>query len=64
MYKSQANAETAKEVLKFFDYAYAKGDLMAKSLDYVPLPDSVVEIIQKSWKENIKAKDGSTIWTK
>ena len=64
MYKQQTNAATAKEVLKFFDYAYKHGDLSAKALDYVPLPDSVVEIIQNSWKENIKAKDGSAIWTK
>jgi len=64
MYKQQTNAATAKEVLKFFDYAYKHGDLSAKALDYVPLPDSVVEIIQNSWQENIKAEDGSAIWTK
>jgi len=63
MYKKQDDAATAKEVLKFFDYAYAKGDLSAKALDYVPLPDSVVELIQKTWKEQIRAKDGSAIWT-
>lgn len=63
MYKEQANAATAKEVLKFFDYAYKSGGLSAKALDYVPLPDSVVDIIKKSWKENIKAKDGSAVWT-
>ena len=64
MYKQQTNAASAKEVLKFFDYAYKHGDLSAKALDYVPLPESVVEIIQNSWQENIKAKDGSAIWTK
>jgi phosphate transport system substrate-binding protein len=63
MYKEQANAATAKEVLKFFDYAYKNGDLSAKALDYVPLPDNVVELIQKSWIQNIKSKDGSAIWT-
>jgi phosphate transport system substrate-binding protein len=62
MYKEQANAATAKEVLKFFDYAYKSGDLSAKALDYVPLPDNVVELIQTSWKEKMKAKDGSAVW--
>lgn len=63
MYKQQDNAGTAKEVLKFFDYAYKSGDLSAKALDYVPLPDSVVDIIKASWKANIKSKDGSIVWT-
>ena len=62
MYKKQENAATAKEVLKFFDYAYKNGDLSAKALDYVPLPDNVVELIQNSWKSDMKAKDGSTVW--
>lgn len=62
MYKEQANAATAKEVLKFFDYAYKSGDLSAKALDYVPLPDNVVELIQTTWKEKMKAKDGSAVW--
>ncbi|MGJ8619940.1 MAG: phosphate ABC transporter substrate-binding protein PstS [Methylophilaceae bacterium] len=62
MYKQQENAAMAKEVLKFFDYAYKNGDLSAKALDYVPLPDNVVELIQKSWKSDMKAKDGSAVW--
>ncbi|MFV1922667.1 MAG: phosphate ABC transporter substrate-binding protein PstS [Methylotenera sp.] len=62
MYKQQENAAMAKEVLKFFDYAYKNGDLSAKALDYVPLPDNVVELIQNKWKSDMKAKDGSTVW--
>jgi phosphate transport system substrate-binding protein len=64
MHTAQAKPETAKEVLKFFDWAYKNGGLMAKGLDYVPMPESVVEIIQNSWKNNIKAADGSEIWAK
>lgn len=62
MYKVQPDINKAKEVLKFFDFAYKSGDLSAKALDYVPLPDNVVDLIQKSWKTNMKAKDGSAIW--
>ncbi len=62
MYKEQADAAKAKEVLKFFDFAYKSGDLSAKALDYVPLPDNVVDLIQKNWKTNMKAKDGSAVW--
>ena len=50
----QGDAARTAEVLKFFDWAYSKGDKMALELDYIPLPDNVVKLIQSSWKENIK----------
>jgi phosphate transport system substrate-binding protein len=40
--------------LKFFDWGYKKGQQMAADLDYVPMPDSVVTLIEKTWKEKIK----------
>jgi phosphate transport system substrate-binding protein len=61
MHKLQDKPAEAKEALKFFSYAYAEGDKMAESLDYVPLPDSVIKLIQASWKSNMKGKDGSAI---
>ena len=54
MQKKAANPARNAEVLKFFDWAYAKGDQMALTLDYIPLPDNVVKLLQASWKENIK----------
>jgi phosphate transport system substrate-binding protein len=62
MHKSQEKAANGKEVLKFFNYAYTEGDKLAESLDYVPLPDTTVKLIQKHWSTNLKGKDGSTIW--
>jgi phosphate transport system substrate-binding protein len=62
MHKAQASAERAKEVLKFFDWAYANGDAMALELVYIPLPDSVVNQIQASWKSNIKDQSGKSVW--
>lgn len=62
MHKAQDKPESAKEVLKFFDFGYTQGNKMAEALDYVPMPDSVVELIHKHWSANIKAKDGSAIW--
>lgn len=64
MHKSQDKPENAAEVLKFFDWGYTNGSLMAKGLDYVPMPDSVVKLIEASWKSNIKGKDGAAIWSK
>ena len=40
MHKVQDKPENAKEVLKFFDWAYTNGDKMAEELDYVPMPDA------------------------
>jgi phosphate transport system substrate-binding protein len=57
MHQTQDKPERAREVLKFFSWAYAKGGAMAERLDYVPMPESVVKLIQASWKA--KLKDGS-----
>ena len=62
MHKNQKNAATATSVLKFFDWAYANGDEMAKSLDYVPLPSEVVTLIRDAWKTKIKDAAGRPVW--
>jgi phosphate transport system substrate-binding protein len=62
VYKTQEKPEQAKEVLKFFDWAYASGDRLAMDLDYVPLPDSVVKMIQAQWKTQIKDASGKAIY--
>jgi phosphate transport system substrate-binding protein len=62
VYKTQDNAATGKEVLKFFDWAYASGAKMASDLDFVPLPDAVVKQIRESWKANIKDAAGKALW--
>ena len=61
VYKEQANAETAKEVLKFFDWCYRNGGKTAEKLDYVPMPEKVVSLVEKVWKEQIKAA-GKPVW--
>jgi phosphate transport system substrate-binding protein len=61
VYKEQANAETAKEVLKFFDWCYRKGGKTAEKLDYVPMPEKVIALVEKTWKEQIKAA-GKPVW--
>ncbi|MDZ7920590.1 phosphate ABC transporter substrate-binding protein PstS [Rhodoferax sp.] len=56
MHVKQDKPANATEALKFFNWAYANGDKAAADLDYVPMPDSVVAAIQKSWGE---IKDGA-----
>jgi phosphate transport system substrate-binding protein len=62
MHKKQDKPDVAKEVLKFFAWAYKDGDKLAMSLDYVPLPDAVVHQIETSWKANIKDASGKAVY--
>jgi phosphate transport system substrate-binding protein len=51
MYKQPVDPAASAATLKFFKWAYANGDDMAKSLVYVPLPDNAVQAIEGSWKQ-------------
>ncbi|MES2025570.1 MAG: phosphate ABC transporter substrate-binding protein PstS [Pseudomonadota bacterium] len=62
LHKSQASAERAKEVLKFFDWSYKNGGAMAADLDYVAMPAPVVKLVQDAWKANVKDASGKAIW--
>ena len=52
---------TAAEALKFFSWAYDKGGKMAEELAYVPLPQTLVALIKKSWAAEIKGADGKPL---
>jgi phosphate transport system substrate-binding protein len=62
MHVMQEKAENAKEVLKFFEWAFANGDGMASELDYVPMPDSVVALIKSAWRQQIKDSSGKPVY--
>ncbi len=64
MNTTQEKPEAAHEALKFFDYSFKNGQKAALELDYVPMPASVVDLIEKTWKETIKDTAGKAIWTK
>jgi phosphate transport system substrate-binding protein len=59
VYKNQGDQATCKSVLKFFDWAYAKGDAAAVQLDYVPLPAAVKAMMRKQWTANVRGPAGS-----
>ncbi|GJD93746.1 phosphate ABC transporter substrate-binding protein PstS [Methylobacterium iners] len=60
VYKDPVDPAKTAEVLKFFSWAYKNGDKLAADLDYVPLPDNVVGMVNDAWKE-IKGKDGKPV---
>ena len=55
MHKDPADKAASAEAVKFFGWAFAKGGKMAEDLDYIPMPDSVVKLIQKTWSADIKS---------
>jgi len=61
MQKVPVDLEASKGALKFFDWAYKNGDKMAEELDYIPMPDKVVEAVHESWKE-IKDASGNPVF--
>jgi len=59
--KSDKPAST-QEVMKFFDWALKNGQKMAEDLDYVPLPESVVKLINDEWRAQVKDAGGKALW--
>jgi phosphate transport system substrate-binding protein len=51
VYKKPVDPAATADVLKFYKWAYEKGQAAALSLDYVPLPDVAVQAIENSWKQ-------------
>jgi phosphate transport system substrate-binding protein len=49
VYKNPPDAAMTAAALKFFKWGFEKGDNLALSLDYVPLPDNAVKAIEASW---------------
>jgi len=62
MHKVQEKPENAKEVLRFFDWSFKNGNRMASDLDYVPLPDAVVKLIQSQWKSTLRDPAGKPVY--
>lgn len=62
MHKVQDKPEAGVEVMKFFDWSFENGDKMAETLDYVPMPKKVTDMIRSAWKAQIKDANGKKLW--
>jgi len=61
MHVKQDKPQNAAEVLKFFDWSFRNGGKLAEELDYVPLPQAVVNTIENAWKAQIKDGGGKPV---
>lgn len=53
LHKDQKDEAKAEAMLKFFSWSYNHGK-MAASLDYVPMPASVVNMVKETWAKELK----------
>ena len=61
VYRDQPNVEPVKTVLDFFAWCYKNGQATALKLDYVPMPEKVVDMVEKTWAKEIRA-NGQPVW--
>jgi phosphate transport system substrate-binding protein len=54
MYKEPKNAEKSAAAFNFLEWSLKKGQAQAESLEYVPLPASLVSKIEDYWKTEFK----------
>jgi len=62
LHKTQEKPANAKEVLKFFEWSFKNGGKLAQDLDYVPMPDPVVKLIQAQWRSSLRDPSGKPIY--
>ncbi|KJC43537.1 phosphate ABC transporter substrate-binding protein [Bradyrhizobium sp. LTSP849] len=55
MHKDATDKASSQEAIKFFRWAFKNGGKAAEELDYIPMPDSVVQLIEKTWAADIKS---------
>jgi phosphate transport system substrate-binding protein len=60
--RKQKRPDVARELLKFFDWGYRKGGAAAKELGYVAMPQTVVDMVEKSWQTDLTDEAGGKIW--
>ncbi len=61
IHKQPKDPAAAAAALKFFDWAYTKGDKMAADLDYIPMPDAVVKMVEATWTQVVDTA-GKPLW--
>ena len=55
MHKDATDKASSQEAIKFFRWAFKSGGKAAEELDYIPMPDPVVQLIEKTWASEIKS---------
>lgn len=62
VYKEQKDSALAKAMLEYFVWCFEHGGDAAEKLHYVPMPKSVVGMVEKTWRDNIRS-EGEALWS-
>jgi phosphate transport system substrate-binding protein len=62
LHKVQESVDKSSKLLKFFDWIYRDNNDIALQLGFIPLPDSLHELIETAWKTQLKDSSGKPIW--
>jgi phosphate transport system substrate-binding protein len=63
IHKKPQDATAAAEALKFFGWAYDKGEKMADELDYIAMPKNVAASVKDTWAKDIKDASGKPLFS-
>ncbi|MDX1764571.1 MAG: phosphate ABC transporter substrate-binding protein PstS, partial [bacterium] len=61
LHKEQTDGEKARQMLEFFAWCFRNGQKQAEELHYIPMPENVVTLIERSWANEIKSA-GQALW--
>jgi phosphate transport system substrate-binding protein len=61
IYKNQSNLDQARTMLTYFDWCYRKGGKLAEDLDYIPMPQNVVDLVESTWEKEVTS-GGKSVW--
>lgn len=62
IHRAQENEGKVRAMFKFFDWCYRQGAELAKSLHYVPMPEAVVDLVEKKWESEISVGGKPVAW--
>ena len=55
LHKEATDKAASQEALKFFKFSFEKGAKMAEDLDYISMPEAVIQQIEETWSSEIKS---------
>ncbi len=61
MHREQEDGAKAEQLLEFFAWCFRNGRPQALELHYIPMPENVVGLIERTWAEEIRS-GGQTLW--
>lgn len=56
MHKNQADQEMGKQLLTYFSWCYKEGAAVARRMDYVAMPENVIEMVKQMWAKELNVK--------